>query len=125
MEEGFFDRLLCFPTYWIVEKIEHEEDTGKVFIYVKFDSSEYKAEHADLYFGLHDYNEYRTWRHLDILQYKTYIKAKLPRIKDKTGKINTLKPTWSSLNNRHSYLFEEKVIDTLLTFNFTVLDVCN
>jgi transposase len=114
MVEDFFNRLLDFPSYWIIEKIEHEIETDNVLIYVKFSTQEYKKEHPDLYHGLHDYSSYRTWRHLDILQYKTYIKAKLPRIEDETGKVSTLKPSWSTANNRHSYLFERKVIDTLL-----------
>ena len=92
MIEDFFNSLLSFPSYWIVEKIEHDSETDDVFIYVRFDTKEYKKNHADLYHGLHDYNSYRTWRHLDILQYNTYIKAQLPRIKDANGNIKTLEP---------------------------------
>ena len=73
MIEDFFNSLLSFPCYWIVDKIEHDSGTDDVFIYVRFDTKEYKKKHPGLYHGLHDYNSYRTWRHLDILQYKTYI----------------------------------------------------
>jgi len=114
MAEDLFTTLLDFPSYWIIEKIEHKIEADKVFIYVKFISQEYKNEHPTQYNGIHDYSSYRTWRHLDVLQYKTYIKAKLPRIKDATGKVITLAPPWSTLNNRHSFLFERKIIDTLL-----------
>jgi len=114
MIEDFFNSLLSFPTYWVVEKLEHDPLTDEVFIYVKFNTEEYKKKYPNLYHGLHDYNSYRTWQHLDILQYKTYIKARLPRIKDEKGHVNTLEPVWGKLSDRHTYLFERKVIDTLL-----------
>jgi len=114
MIEDFFNSLLLFPSYWIVEKIEHNTLTNEVFIFVKFDFKDYKNAYPNKYFGLHDYNNYRIWRHLDILQYKTYIKARLPRLKNNNSKIETLPPPWGTLNDRHTFLFEEKVIDTLL-----------
>jgi transposase len=114
MLEDFFNSLLSFPSYWVVEKIEHNSITDEVFIYVKFNTKNYKEKHQESYYGIHDYNPYRTWRHLDILQYKTFIKARLPRIKDAKGGINTLEPPWGQLSDRHTYLFERRVIDTLL-----------
>jgi len=114
MAEDLCTTLLDFPSYWAIEKIEHEIEADNIFIYVKFITEEYKNEHPELYNGIHDYSSYGTWRHLDVLQYKTYIKAKLPRIKDSTGKVSTLTPPWSTINNRHSFLFERKIIDTLL-----------
>jgi len=115
MLESFFNSLLSFPSYWVVEKLEHDPLTNEVFIYVKFKTKEYKKLYPNLYHGLHDYNSYRTWRHLDILQYKTYIKAKSPRIKDVKGNINTLEPVWGKLSDRHTYSFENRIIDTLLS----------
>ena len=114
MLEDFFNSLLSFPSYWIVEKIEHDALSNEVYIYVKFDTKEYKKAYPENYSGLHDYNAYRTWRHLDILQYKTYIKARLPRLKCKEGKIETIEPSWGKLSDRPTYLFERRVIDTLL-----------
>ncbi len=114
MLEYFFNSLLSFPPYWVVEKLEHDPLTDEVFIYVKFNAKQYNDHHPELYHGLHDYNSYRTWRHLDILQYKTYIKAKLPRLKDAKGNINTLEPVWGKLSDRHTYLFENRIINTLL-----------
>lgn len=114
MVEEFFNNLLSFPCYWEVEKIEHDIETDEVDIYIKFNTQSYKEAHSEVYFGLHDYGGYRRWRHLDILQYKTFIKAKLPRLKGKDGKVTTVEVPWASLANRHSFLFERKIIDTLL-----------
>jgi len=114
MIEDFFNSLLHFPSYWIVDKIDHDWETDEVFIYVRFEAKEYKEAYPELYHGLHDYNSYRTWRHLDILQYKTYIKARLPRLKDKKGNVRTLEPFWGDITGRTTYLFERRIIDTLI-----------
>ncbi len=114
MIEDFFSKLLSFPNHWIVENIEHNPLNDEVYIYIKFNPSNYKKSHPKKYYGIHDYSDYRLWRHLNIMQYKTFIKAKLPRIKDENGKITTLEPSWGDLLDRHSFLFESRVIDTLL-----------
>ena len=114
MIESFFSTLLSFPSYWVVEKIEYDSLSNQVYIYVNFCTKNYKKTNSDTYFGIHDYGGYRLWRHLDILQYKTFIKARLPRLKRENNKIETLEPSWGDLTDRHSYLFEKRVIDTLL-----------
>jgi transposase len=114
MIEEFFSKLLSFPNYWIVENIEHNPLNDEVYIYIKFNPRNYKKAHPKKYFGIHDYSDYRSWRHLNIMQYKAFIKAKLPRIKDENGKITTLEPSWGDLLDRHTFLFESSVIDTLL-----------
>ena len=114
MIEEFFNSLLSFPNYWIVENVEHDVLADEVNIYVKFDVKVYKEMYPEKYLGIHDYNNYRTWRHLDILQYKTYINARLPRLKNIDSTIKTIKPFWGTLSDRHTYLFERRIIDTLL-----------
>jgi len=51
---------------------------------------------------------------LDILQYKCFIKAKIPRLIDKDGKIKSLDVTWAEPGLRHTLLFERFAIDVLL-----------
>ena len=114
MVTDFFNALLSFPSYWEVEKIEHDVHSDEVDIYIKFNSTKYKEDSTENYYGLHDYQGYRRWRHLDILQYKTFIKAKLPRLKGQDGKVTTLQAPWGEISDRHSFLFETKIIDTLL-----------
>ena len=49
----------------------------------------------------------RKWRHLDLWQYKTYIKASVPRIKTPEGIISMEVP-WADNFSRISGLFEKK-----------------
>ena len=63
---------------------------------------------------VYDYRDYRRWRNLDILQFKCFIKAKIPRLIYKDGKIKSLDITWADSGLRHTFLFERFAIDVLL-----------
>ena len=63
--------------------------------------------------GVYDRAPKRKWRHLDILDYKTYLVCRLPRVKNKQGKVITVKPPWGGSGVSFSSQFEEKVIDLL------------
>jgi len=102
--ERFFELLLNFGADWKVQEVESGPETDEVDIYVEYVG---KAK-------VYDYAPPRRWRHLDIMQYKTFINASLPRVKTIDGKVKTMFPPWADKNERHSYLFERAVIDLLL-----------
>ena len=113
MKENIFEILLDFSSEWKVERVAINSE-NEVDIFMKFDLEEYKKNHIDDFEFVHDYSDYRRWRHLDILQFKTFINAKIPRIKDKNGKITSVRVPWADDGKHHSYLFEKLVIDWLL-----------
>lgn len=113
MTEIFFDKLLNFGSEWEVERIDFN-DNNEVDIYLKWNLEEHKKANKETYEFVHDYRDLRRWRHLDILQYKTFINAKIPRIKSKDGTIESVQTPWASEGNRHTYLFETLIIDWLL-----------
>ena len=101
--EQIFDLLLDFGDGWIVKEVRTNFETKEVDILVEYFGKE----------KIYDYAPQRRWRHLDILQYKTFINCRLPRIK-REGKVKTLSPSWADKHERHSYLFEKAVIELLL-----------
>jgi len=114
MKEIFFDKLLDLGKEWSIEKVEFDEFTEEIDIYVKFNLEAYKGKNSDIYYGIYDYREYRRWRHLDILQYKCFIKAKIPRLIGRGGNIKSLDVSWADVGIRHTFLFERFAIDLLL-----------
>lgn len=114
MAEEFFEKLLNFGPEWEVERIDFNEN-NEVDIYLKWNLDEYKKTHIETYEFVHDYRNYRRWRHLDILEYKTFINAKIPRVKSKDRRIESVETPWAAPGNRHTFLFEILVIDLLLT----------
>jgi transposase len=113
MTEVFFEKLLNFGSDWKVERVVVNE-SNEVDIFLKFDLQAYKKEHSESYEYVHDYLDYRRWRHLDILQFKTFINAKIPRIKHKDSKIKSVKTPWAQSGKHHTHLFEIYAIDLLL-----------
>ncbi len=63
---------------------------------------------------VYDHAPERKWRHLDTMQYKTFISCSLPRIKTSSGKVKTVSSPWASDYERHTFLFEHAVIDLLI-----------
>jgi transposase len=100
--EQFFDLLLDFGDEWIVKEVRTNLQTNEVDIFVE-------------YFGnakIYDYAPARRWRHLDTMQFRTFINCRLPRVK-LDGKVKTVAPPWADKHERHSYLFEKSVIELL------------
>ena len=83
----FFDLLLNLKQEWKVKSVEADYKKEEVFIKLSFTGK--KAKHPDSaeMLSVYDHAPERKWRHLDIMQYKTYICCCLPRVKDQEGKV--------------------------------------
>ena len=110
----FFDLLLNLGDNWQVKKVEADYKLSEIYVFIEFIGNQAEDSETMEMCKLYDHAPERTWRHLDTMQYKTYIKCKLPRIKDKKGKVVTITPPWASKHERHTYLFEHAIIDLLL-----------
>ena len=62
---------------------------------------------------IYDYRENRRWRHLDTMQYKTYLNCCVPRVINEEGKITTIEVPWSDYSTHYTFLFEEAIINLL------------
>lgn len=103
LTEHFFDLLLELGDDWLVRDVITSTETNEIEVCVE-------------YFGAtqpYDYAPVRRWRHLDTMQFKTFIKARLPRFKSADGKVKTLSAPWADSHERHSFFFECAVIDLL------------
>ena len=102
--EEFFDLLLEFGEDWKVKEVTNNLASDEVDIYVEY------VRKGEIY----DYAPTRRWRHLDTMQYKSFINCRLPRVKMSDGKVKTLSPPWADKHERHSFLFEIAVIQLLM-----------
>lgn len=96
--------LLELDECWQVDSIAFNHEQNEVLVRVSYHSRDHLKEGSTI----HDYSPLRRWRHLDTLQYLTYIEAKVPRLKDEKGKVSTMKVPWADSLQRHSYLLEKK-----------------
>lgn len=111
--ENFFNLLLNLGEDWVVQSVKTDINEEKVFIQVECLLKEIEDEETGDLCKVYDYAPERLWRHLDTMQYQTFISCRLPRIKTKLGGVKTVNPSWASGYERHTYLFEHAVIDLL------------
>ncbi|WP_047267397.1 ISL3 family transposase [Marinitoga sp. 1197] len=102
----FFEKILNINEPWRIEKIE--QDGNKVNIYVNFKRGA-KFEINGKRYGAYDTVK-KTWRHLNLFQYETYIHARVPRIKTEDG-IKIIEVPWSRPNSGFTLLFEAFVLE--------------
>ena len=111
--ERFFNLLLNLEDGWEVKSVKSDIDKEEIVIEIQCLLKSFEEEGETQRF--YDFAPERRWRHLDTLQYKTYIACRLPRVKNASGKVVTIDPPWASSHQRNTYLFECAVIDLLQT----------
>lgn len=104
----FFAGVLGIAAPWKVAGVERDEAAGKITVEVCFE----RALAGDLGGHLHGYVE-REWRHLDTCQYKTFIRARVPRVKRPDGTTAELEVPWAERFARVTRMMEAHVIEVL------------
>ena len=109
----FFNLLLDFGDNWRIIGVEPNHIEKIVYLDLEYCGSEYFDPETEQAAKLYDHAPKREWRHLDIWDYKSYIRSRVPRVKCADGKVRTIQTGWSDQRDRHTYSFEIKLIDTL------------
>lgn len=110
--EQFFDLLLNFGDDWKVDDVKVNFKLEEVDIYVSYISDNAECPDSMELCSIYDHRNIRRWRHLDTMQFKTFINCKVPRVKSSKG-VKTIKVPWADNYERHTYLFERLAIDLL------------
>jgi len=111
--KDFFNLVLDFGDDWAITKVEADHRKLHVYLYIEYISDHYEDPDTLETATLYDHTELREWRHLDILQYKCYVRCKIPRVRCKDGKTKQIALGWTGKHDRHTYHFEIRVIDLL------------
>jgi len=111
--ENLFTKLLQLEDGWIVKSIDTDFSNKEIYIQIACLLDQIEDEQTGEICKVYDHAPVRSWRHLDTMQYKTFIKCQLPRIITSSGQVKTVQPNWASGYERHTLLFEHAVIDLL------------
>lgn len=112
--EEFFEKLLGFGPDWGVASIDLLDDGSTVEL-----GLEHRREGAvecpecGRVCALHDHARERRWRHLDMLQYETRIRARIPRCDCPECGVHQIKVPWAKPSARYTLLFEAHAIEVL------------
>ncbi|MES1224976.1 MAG: ISL3 family transposase [Bacteroidota bacterium] len=112
-QQEFFRFLLGLTENWQIVEVRVNKETSEIDIFIEYTSSQGQCPHTKELCRIYDLRENRRWRHLDIMQYKTYINCRIPRVINDDKQISTIEVPWSDYSERYTYLFEEAVIKML------------
>lgn len=97
--------LLPVSKGWSISGVCVDEQRQEIYVDLVYtlrsvyvDSSEYLV---------FDFRASRSWRHLDLWQYKTFLRARMPRYKT-DSEVKTVPVPWADALERMTYLLEKK-----------------
>jgi transposase len=106
--------ILNLPSPWIIEdvRLDHTEEVADISL--KYPSQTlFPCPECKNLCKVHDQTQERTWRHLNLWQYKTYLCAKLPRVRCSKHGVKQIAVPWAETHARMTLLMEKFTIDAL------------
>jgi transposase len=107
-----FEQMLKLPFPWEVAEVKIDEEAQEIKVYIEYKSEEGVCSQTGDVCKIYDRRE-RSWRHLDTMEYKTWIVSRLPRIKNSLGNYHFIPVDWAEPGWEHTMKFENRCIVTL------------
>jgi len=115
-----YEGLLGLKTPWSVEKVAVDYKSLRVDVFAVHKSGEsWPCPECGKSFPLYDNSEERAWRHLDSMQFKTFLHARVPRVECPEHGVRQVKVSWAEPRSRFTTLFERFAIQVLLEMSVT------
>lgn len=109
-----YEQLLGLSKPWSVRHVELEIESNRITVHVRCDRGvvwgdpETGADRAHVHGWVQ-----REWRHLDTCQFETRIKAEVPRLKYKSGKVEEAAVPWAERYSRITLMMEAFIVRLL------------
>jgi transposase len=100
--EDLFTKLLQLEDGWIVESVDTNFFEQEIYIQIACVLDHLVDAQSGELCKVYYHAPMRSWRHLDTMQYKIFIKCQLPRIITLNGKVKTVYPNWASGYERYN-----------------------
>jgi hypothetical protein len=97
--------LLPVSKGWEISGVSVDEQKQEIYVDLVYTSRSVFVDSSE--YLVFDFRESRTWRHLDLWQYKTFLRARMPRYKT-DSEVKTVAVPWADALERMTYLLEKK-----------------
>ncbi len=97
--EDHYALLLRIHSPWEISSVDLNMTKTRVDIMVEYTDTAGACPECGVLSPMHDDRKTKTWRHLDTMQFSTYIHAILPRIKCKSHEVKIITAPWASKNS--------------------------
>ena len=105
--------LLGLGDEWTVTRVERNERAGRIDIYLEYVTTGAICPQCGARVPLAGRQEERTWRHLDTMQFETYLHARAPRPKCPRHGVQVAELPWAEKYGRFTVSFESHAIDVI------------
>lgn len=111
-ETEFFGSLLGLTPEWSVASVELLEEAKSVRIWVGHTGSG-SCPVCGQMAAVYDHSEERVWRHLDAMQFMTFVVCRVPRVNCPTDGVKQIEVPWAGPKSRFTAMFEALEIELL------------
>lgn len=101
-----FTELLNLGDSWKITDISYGVEEQSIDISVEYAKKEGYCPDTGELSPIYDYRKERKWQHLPMWQLKTFIKCKIPRIKNSLGSVFSLEVPWAEESKRYSFFLK-------------------
>ena len=113
-DKELYRTILCLDTAWQVADVDLDLKDGEIRVSVEHPRGiKFACPECGCSLACFDHGEERRWRHLDSCQFKTFLIAKIPRVKCPEHGVKTVSVPWAEGSSRFTLLFERFAIDVL------------
>jgi len=109
----FYEQLLNLDSNWDISDVKIDMEQLLVEVHLCYNSKEGLCPFEGILSPIYDYAPVRRWRHLDTMEYQTYLVCRIPRVINSEGKVSTISVPWSDFSDRYTYRFASAVIELL------------
>ena len=113
MIEEHYGQLLGIQSPWDITSVDLKIAENRVDIVIEYTDPIAPCPKCGAMCPKHDERKARSWRHLDTMQFATYLHCQLPRVRCETHGVKTTKAPWADKNSRFTLLFEAFTIRVL------------
>jgi transposase len=108
-----FGSLLGLTSDWVVSSVDLVSESSSVRITVEH-VGESVCPECGVSCPVHDHSEERLWRHLDTMQFMTFVACRVPRVSCLEHGVRQLTVPWSGPKSRFTSMFEALGVKLLL-----------
>lgn len=114
-DRQLYQQILGISEPWNVADVELNLAGGEVVVRLEHHKdARWSCAECGTECAIHDHTAERRWRHLDTCQYRTVIRASLPRTRCPEHGVHQVRASWAEPHSRFTALFERLIIDWLL-----------
>jgi len=112
--EEHYARLLGLDSLWKVVRVKLSVEKLRVDIFIEYGESTGTCPECGAACRVYDRSPGRVWRHLDTMQFGTYLYCEPPRIECARHGVKTMALPWAGKHSRFTQLFEAFAINVIL-----------